>query len=342
MKKILTILVPVYNVEKYLKRCLDSILIDDILDDIEIITVNDGGSDSSIDILKEYKKKYPNNIIIIDKENGGHGSTINKGIELSTAKYFRVLDSDDWFNSEDFIKFVNLLKCEDSDLIITNYSKEEVYNGKSVYIAYNGLKSEENYIFDSFDLALLKENYFVMATSTYKTSLLRESGLKLPEHTFYVDMIYNVVPMSKVKTFKYYDLDIYRYYIGRKDQSVNTSSFVKNHMHHDMVIKTLIEFYNVKNNYSDNYFKYLELIIKYTLYTHYCIYMYYFTNKKEAIKYLKNFDAWLKKNNIKLYKMMDSMKDIKINRKSNFRLIRYNNSILKRVKHVIKRLLGGA
>lgn len=104
--KVLTILVPVYNTEKYISRCLDSILLKEILDDIEIITVSDGSKDNSAEIIKKYQKKYPDTVILIEKENGGHGSTINVGIKKATGKYFRVLDSDDWVNSIDFIKFV--------------------------------------------------------------------------------------------------------------------------------------------------------------------------------------------------------------------------------------------
>ena len=93
--KSLTILIPVYNTEKYIKRCLDSLLVPEVLDDIEIIVVSDGSKDHSAEIVREYVERYPDTIILIDKENGGHGSTINAGIAAATGKYFRVLDSDD-------------------------------------------------------------------------------------------------------------------------------------------------------------------------------------------------------------------------------------------------------
>ena len=95
MNKILSIVVPVYNTEKYIKRCLDSIVIDDVIEDIEILIVSDGSKDSAINIAKEYNEKYPKSVIIVEKDNGGHGSTINKGLEIASGKYFRVLDSDD-------------------------------------------------------------------------------------------------------------------------------------------------------------------------------------------------------------------------------------------------------
>ena len=117
MKKILTVLIPVYNTEKYIKRCLDSLIDESIIDNIEILIVSDGSKDNSILIAKDYEKKYPNSIKIIEKENGGHGSTINKGLEIATGKYFRVLDSDDWFNTSDFVKLVNYIKNDSNNLI---------------------------------------------------------------------------------------------------------------------------------------------------------------------------------------------------------------------------------
>ena len=92
--KILSIVVPTYNVEKYLERCIDSLVYDEkVLNDLEILIVNDGSKDNSLQIAKKYEKQYPNTIKVIDKENGGHGSTINAGLKVATGKYFRVIDS---------------------------------------------------------------------------------------------------------------------------------------------------------------------------------------------------------------------------------------------------------
>ena len=138
MNKVLTIVVPVYNTEKYIKRCLDSIVCPSIIDDLEIIIVSDGSTDSSVCIAKEFQNQYPKSIKIIEKENGGHGSTINVGLKMASGKYFRVLDSDDWFNTIDFIDFVNYLKYDDVDLVVTNYSQEHIYNGESIQYKYSG------------------------------------------------------------------------------------------------------------------------------------------------------------------------------------------------------------
>ena len=342
MKKILSILVPVYNTEKYIKRCLDTIVIDEVIDDIEIIIVSDGSKDKAVEIAKEYSKKYPKSVIVIEKENGGHGSTINKGLEVATGKYFKVLDSDDWFNIIDFVEFVNKLKKEDSDLVVTNYKQVHVYNQTEIEYKYKNLKEGEIYKFDDLDLDLLDGEYFVMATSTYKLDILKKSGLHLLEKTFYVDMIYNIVPVEFVKTITYYDLDIYRYYIGRKDQSVNTSSFVKNQDHHDRVVRWLLDFYDEKvEKYSNNKKKYVDIILKYLLYTHYNIYLVYDNNYKNAAEKIKEFDNYLKKKNIYLYDELGKHGDIKIHRKYNFFFVKHFHVLFKKSYALLRTLRRG-
>ena len=329
--KTLTILVPVYNTEKYIKRCLDSVVVEGILEEIEVIVVSDGSKDGSIRIAKNYEEKYPNTVKVIEKENGGHGSTINKGLEIATGKYFRVLDSDDWFNSIDFEKFVKRLSSEDADLVVCNYRKEFVYESRTEYFEYKGLSENEKYSFESFDLDKLQGEYFVMATSTYKTEVLRRSKLKLLEKTFYVDMQYNVVPMTVVNSFAYYDLDIYRYFIGRPDQSMNMDNFVRNQEHHKKMIKWLIEYYTKKSpELNSNQKKYIEQILIYTLYTHYTIYCVYDKDHKRAYKEIVDFDKYLLNVNEELYEKLNCMGDVRYNRKTKFVWIKRNNELWKK------------
>lgn len=325
--KTLSIVIPVYNTEKYIQRCIDSLIIDDIIDDIEIILVNDGSKDKSIDIMNLFQKKHPKSVIVIDKENGGHGSTINAGLKVATGKYFRVIDSDDWVNSIDFNEFVKRLKKEDVDLIITDYRKEYIYDGQSEKICWKKLKDNQRYNFDKFDLKLLEKDYFVMANSTYKTEVLRKSNLKMLEKTFYVDMQYNVVPILYIKTFKFMKLDIYRYFIGRPDQSMNLNNFVKNRANHETVMKFLIEYYNENyKKFSENKDKYIKQILYYMLTTHYYIYCVYSKKEKgKTYKEIKKFDKYLKKSNKDLYNMMDSIGQIKYNRKTKFIFVRINS-----------------
>jgi len=317
--KSLTVVIPVYNTELYLRRCLDSLLIKSILSDIEVIIVNDGSKDKSLSIAEEYQSKYPDTVKVIDKENGGHGSTINAGLKAATGKYFRVLDSDDWFNISDFTEFVSRLKNETCDLVVTNYKKEFIYNSTSEDIVWKSLEENVEYAFNDFDISILEKEYFVMANSTYKTELLRSADLKLFEKTFYVDMQYNIIPIPQLKTFKYYKLDIYRYFIGRPEQSMNLQNFVRNRAHHTKVVKFLIEYYLSLDNLSENQKNYIEQILFYILTTHYYIFCVYATSEKKTLyKEVKGFDRYLKKLYPDLYLRMNQIGQIKYNRKTKF------------------------
>lgn len=121
MQKLLTITVPVYNVEQYIRQCLDSFLVADISNDLEILVIDDGTKDQSAFIAADYEVKYPNIFHVIHKENGGHGSAVNKGIENASGKYFKVVDGDDWVDPVSLKKLVLFLKKTDSDMIINNF-----------------------------------------------------------------------------------------------------------------------------------------------------------------------------------------------------------------------------
>ncbi len=317
MKKILTIVIPTYNVEKYLDRCLISLLANEKTnEDIELLIVNDGSKDSSLEIAKKYEKKYPNTVIVIDKENGGHGSTINVGMKKATGKYFRVIDSDDWVNITDFPKYVEDLKKVDADVVLTNYRKEFVYNGSDQLFTYEG-KIEYNkvYDFDKYDVEQLQNEYFYMATTTFKTEVLRKADFELDEKTFYVDMEFIIFPVKYINTFTYLNYDIYRYFIGRPEQSVNLSSYVKNRSHHDKVTRKLVKYYS-ETDLSSTKKKYIAKILTLLLNTHYSIYC---LNKvpKDARKDISSFDKYLKETSPELYEA-SNVSFIKSNRKSRF------------------------
>ncbi len=110
MKKILTVVIPAYNIEKYIENCLDSFVIPEVLEDLEVLIVNDGSKDRSADLAAAYEKRYPNSFRVINKENGGHGSTINRGLLEASGKYFKVVDGDDWVEREAFLRLMDCLK----------------------------------------------------------------------------------------------------------------------------------------------------------------------------------------------------------------------------------------
>ena len=218
MNKLLSIVVPVYNTQDYLSRCLDSLCVPEHLEQIEVLVVIDGSPDQSITIANRYRERYPETFIVINKENGGHGSTINVGLEHATGKYFRVLDSDDWFNTKNLGIFINKLQTEESDLVMTHMVKEYP-NGNTLY---EQPINEHNRAYHTEDIiSQIDHRCFAMGRCTYKTDKLKEFGLKLLERQSYEDTFLHIFPLVFLKSFSCYDLVIYHYFLDRPEQSVH-------------------------------------------------------------------------------------------------------------------------
>ena len=330
--KILSIVIPTYNVEKYLRRCLDSLVYDEsVLEDIELLVVNDGSKDNSLEIAKEYEKKYPKTIKVIDKENGGHGSTINEGLKVAKGEYFRVIDSDDWVNIDEFADYIRELKKCKADIVLTNFNKELLYSGEIQTFDYKNLQYNKEYDLNDFDYSILEDAYFYMATSTIKTEKLRKAKLHLDEKTFYVDMEYILLPFLEMDSMIYLDFNIYRYFIGRVDQSVNIQSFVKNRAHHEKVVRRLLDFYKSIPD-KEHKKEYIRKIILQLLNTHYIIYCKAKLNDKKDLEEIRVFDKFLKENFKELYdELSRQQRYINWNRKTNFIYAQFHNNLLSRI-----------
>lgn len=264
--KLLTITIPVYNTEEYLPKCLNSLIIDEYMDILEVLIVIDGSPDNSLAIAQKYAQKYPNTFIVINKENGGHSSAINKGLELATGKYFKLLDSDDWFDKDSFKVFIEKLQGLDIDMVMTDYVVEYVSQNKQELV---GLNISENTIYsiDQVDITKI-QNFLAMHRIAYRTSLFTEVNFKLPEKTFYTDVLYAHLPFFKTNSFIYYKLPLYRYYIGREGQSMNLANLFRNKTHLNLVFSILYKNYILyKNSISINKEKYfLDFLKGYNLY----------------------------------------------------------------------------
>ncbi|QCX34695.1 glycosyltransferase [Caloramator sp. E03] len=245
--KVLTIAIPCYNSAAYMDRAIESLLVGS--NDIEILIVDDGSNDNTSIIADEYEKKYPNIIRAIHKENGGHGDAVNTGLKHATGMYYKVLDSDDWFDKNSFIKVLDVLrnminKSEPVDMLITNYVYEKLSIGKSKSINYKSAMPEEK-IFTWDDIGFLKISQNILMHSViYRTDVLRNCNLELPKHTFYVDNIFVFKPLPYVKTMYYVNVDLYRYFIGREDQSVNEKIMIGRIDQQIKVTKIMIDIFD--------------------------------------------------------------------------------------------------
>jgi glycosyltransferase involved in cell wall biosynthesis len=245
MNKLLTIVIPIYNTEQYFPRCIESLIVPDYMNQLEILIVIDGSPDNSLEVARRYEAQYPNTIRVINKENGGHGSTINKGLELATGRYFRVLDSDDWFCKENFALYLTKLSKATEDIVMTHLSKELVYQNSSVLEPAEGIIFDHIYDGTTYEYNSLPIDFFGMARCTYKTSLLKQYNLHLLEKTFFEDSFLHVFPLVFLKSFVFYDLVIYHYFLGRPGQSVSKDVALKNNEHWHKLIRQIVEFYNI-------------------------------------------------------------------------------------------------
>ena len=228
--KLITFVIPCFNSQDYMEKCVDSILSAGD-DDVEVIIVDDGSSDSTASIADGYERRFPGVVRAVHQTNGGHGKGVNTGLEKATGEYFKVVDSDDWLNTGALRTTLTALRMlKDSelplDLLVTNYVYEHVEDGSQKVINYVGIIPENRVIgWDDFK-HVDPARYLIMHSMIYRTAVLRECGLRLPEHTFYVDNLVAYVPLPYVRRIYYLNVDLYRYFIGRADQSVNEQVMV--------------------------------------------------------------------------------------------------------------------
>ena len=228
--KLITFTVPCYNSAAYMDRCVETLL--PAGEEAEIILVDDGSKDDTGKIADAYAEKYPNIVKVIHQENGGHGEGVNQGIRNASGMYFKVVDSDDWLDAEALQKVMQTLRGfaameQPVDLLMCNYVYEHVVDNTHHTVSYKSILPQDRvFAWDEIGRFPPSQN-ILMHTVIYRTQILRDSGLELPKHTFYVDNIFVYQPLPFVKTMYYMDLDLYRYFIGRADQSVNESIMVK-------------------------------------------------------------------------------------------------------------------
>ena len=296
--KYITFAIPCYNSEAYMEKAINSIL--PAGDDAEILIVNDGSTDKTKKIGKHYAEKFPSIVKVINKENGGHGDAVNSGLSHASGKYFKVVDSDDWVDEDALIKLLDVIKGfvregSEVDMIVSNYVYEKAGMEHKKIIHYrNVLPQNEIFRWDDIGSFHL-DQYILMHSVMYRTEMLKLCQLKLPKHTFYVDNIYVYYPLPHVRLLYYLDVDFYRYFIGRDDQSVNEKIMISRVDQQIYVTKSMISMYDLRLIGSRKLKKYMinYLAIMMTVSSILCIRSKNAENlqkKKELWKYLRQRD----------------------------------------------------
>lgn len=300
--KYISFAIPCYNSQDYMAHAIESILPGG--DEVEIIIVNDGSKDKTSQIAHEYMDKYPDIIKVIDKENGGHGDAVNAGLANASGKYFKVVDSDDWVDEEALRKILMLLRHleednEQIDMLISNYVYEKagVTHKKCIHYR-NVLPQDEVFRWDDIGHFRL-DQYILMHSVIYRTDMLKLSQMRLPKHTFYVDNIYVYYPLPHVRKIYYLDVDFYRYFIGREDQSVNEKVMIARVDQQIFVTKTMIDMYQLKKVTSKKLRQYMinYLAIMMTVSSILLIR----SKEKENLEKKKELWLYLKKRDMKTY-----------------------------------------
>ena len=311
VKKILTIVIPSYNMQQYLPQCLNSLLVRN-LDRVEVIVVNDGSSDRTSEIGHEYEGRFPRSIIVIDKENGNYGSCINTALKIASGKYIKILDADDSFEKENFEKFITYLEKVDVDLVVSNYV---IVNSLGEIISQRILSCTE-YQERSFEriLEIAKlTGIFEMHCVTYKTEILKNIGYYQMEGISYTDQQWMLVPMVYVNSIAFFAQFVYRYFIGREGQTVALESRLRSIKQHVRMCLGLVDEYNkIYSKISEERKWYLDYRIVNCQLPY--IYRTYLLKQSDSKKYveLKEFDEALKKKNYSIYNSLNREKIINI------------------------------
>lgn len=228
MTPLLSIVVPAYNAADYLDRACGPL--EQFAEGIDVIIVDDGSADDTGSIADAYAARRPDLFRVIHQENCGHGGAINAGLAAATGTYVKVLDSDDWLDTDALVTLLATLSRLERDggvdAVVTNYVHERV--GRRTRTTRYSSVMPAGRVFDWDDVGRFgARQYLMMHALVYRTSLVRASGLALPEHTFYVDNLFVVTPLARSRRLFYLDVDLYRYFIGRDDQSVNDAVMVR-------------------------------------------------------------------------------------------------------------------
>lgn len=303
--KLISFIVPCYNSQDYLDRCISSLLVE--LEEIEIIIVNDGSSDFTGVIADDYQAKYPSTIRVVHQQNLGHGGAVNTGIRYANGLFVKVVDSDDWVDASAYRQILLALQAlameeEKVDMVLSNFVYEKAGKKYRKVMRY-GRNFPEGRVFGWDEItSFRKGQYILMHSIIYRTELLRECRLELPEHTFYVDNLFVFKPLEKVERIYYVNANFYRYFIGREDQSVNEKVMIERVDQQIMVNKLMMDSLNLDlitsrqlRRYMLNHLEIITVVSTILLIR---------SGKEENLKKKKELWRYMKEKDIQLYKII--------------------------------------
>lgn len=305
--KTLTIIIPTYNMEKYLHKCLSSLIVsEENMERLEVLVVNDGSKDASSQIAHEYETKYPQTFRVVDKENGNYGSCINRGLKEATGKYVKVLDADDYYVADVFDKFINYLQDKDVDLIINDFVIVDEHDVVTETYTFD-LPTDKDFTLRDIPKEMIK--WLWHHGITYRTSILRAIDYRQTEGISYTDDEWIFKPMYKVESVSYFPSILYRYLIGREGQTFDPVMMKASFDKRIVVGKSMVEYFaGIEKNCSSavKYFMAEKLRSRLSV-----IYNFYLTKEfsQRGNECLKEFDLFLKSTSLYAYDLLVQEKD---------------------------------
>lgn len=332
MNKLLTFSIAAFNVEDYLPKLFDTLLDIRYADKIEVLVINDGSGDGTARIAEDYEHRFPDTVRLVNKENGGHGSTINRGIKEAKGKYFRALDGDDWVDCDGLYSLLMQMETTDADMILTNYYKC-YQNGQVKLEKFDHLENGKLYSFE--EIAPLAK-WMRYHTVIYKTAILQVNQICLDENCFYVDAEFMIYPIPYINTVAFYEYGIYCYRLGEEGQSVSPTSRMKHCAHSNTVVQSLLKMYeNLPGNLSSAKRNYIQYGIAGHCIWHFRTIM-TFPPSHEKKKELKRFERQVRNQSEDIFKKMEQQGStsrlIKAMRRSKY-LLYYPAGWLKYIKN---------
>lgn len=304
MQKLLTIVVPTYNMQDYLNRCLDSLVVSsELMQQLEVLVINDGSKDNSSAIAHEYEARYPETFRVIDKENGNYGSCVNRGLAEAEGKYIKILDADDWFDVAEFERFFFKLGDVDVDLVLTPF---ETVDDKGEVLSVRRQDLEEGACFDFNSFPQERISRYSMHMVTYRTELLRSVGYRQTEGISYTDTEWTHIPQYSIGKFVYYPYVVYKYFMGREGQTMDPSVLSLNIWKYETIIHSLVDnrkLYDFKQKMLADELNLQQIVFLAT--NIYRMFLVLVKPSSSDLAHLKEFDGYLKEACLTAYTATD-------------------------------------
>lgn len=314
-QKILSISVAAYNVSKYIRKALDSLILTPFyMEKLDVIIVNDGSTDDTLSIAEEYVKTCPGTFRVIDKENGGYGSTINESLAVATGKYYKLLDSDDWYDKDGLCGLIDYLEKTNVDLVISPYSV--IRSGMEVVAHHLDIKKEETEITSLHP----EDKLFQMHGITIKTDRLRRYDHSIAKHCFYTDIEYVFYCLAASDTIARFDQPVYNYRLNINGQSVSLAGIRKHYKDHKVVTDRICRCYEEEyGGFTGGKKEILSYAVTFSIYGVFNNYM-VLSDAGKHKKELMSFDKHLAEKYPEAYKAGSDSNVVRIVRRFGFQL----------------------